>query len=112
MKLQLSDCGTDCFIYFIQTEWEKTDSILTGRQSDKQSPSVMVLWSPCLIILQTEADLQQAQAQSAYCQDPRGVVGSSTELWSEATLSLVHIYSLALCLLPSVHLQHCLWASF
>lgn len=61
------------------------------------------------IPLQTEADLQQAQAQSAHCQDPRGLIRSPAALQSEAAVTPPR---LSFCLVffsprlpPSPHLQ-------
>lgn len=61
-----------------------------GRQTDSQTDSIddgfMI---PLLILppLQTEANLQQAQAQSVHCQDPRGLVRSPAALQSQATVT-------------------------
>ena len=80
---------------FIQREWER------DRQSDRLH--WWRFYDPTADPpppLQTEANLQPAQAQSVHCQDPRGLVRSPAALQSQATVThsspavlLPHIYS-------------------
>lgn len=69
-----SRCRCHAVIFLFHSEGREEDRLYSDSQSDKQSPSVMFLWSPCRIIPQTEADLQQAQAQSTHCQDPEDLL--------------------------------------
>lgn len=92
-SLQMSRCH-----FLFHSEGREEDRLYSDSQSDKQSPSVMFLWSPCRIIPQTEADLQQAQAQSTHCQDPEDLLAPllSCKAWRPSSrldsLSRIHSF--------------------